>query len=67
MVECLVVQTGTPQHIKTQNKSSQVHANQDPNEFWAFEVMKDMPMNKEEMTELLCDYIMAIQDEATLK
>jgi hypothetical protein len=70
--ECSVVQTGTPQHIQTQhiqtqNKSSQVHANQDPDEFWAFEVMKDMPMNKEEMTELLCDYVMPIQDEATLK
>ena len=47
--ECLVVQTGTPQHIQTQNKSPQVHANQDPNEFWAFEAIKDMPMNKEEM------------------
>ena len=66
-VECLVVQTSTPQHIQTQNKSPQVHANQDPDEFWAFEAMKDMPMNKEEMTELLCDYVMAIQDEATLK
>ena len=65
--ECLVVQTGTPQHIQAQNKSPQVHANQDPDEFWAFEAMKDMPMNKEEMTELLCDYVMAIQDEATLK
>ena len=64
--ECLVIQTGTPQHIQTQNKSPQVHANQD-DEFWAFEAMKDMPMNKEEMTELLCDYVMAIQDEATLK
>ena len=49
------------------NKSPQVHANQDPDEFWTFEAMKDMPMNKEEMTELLCDYVMAIQDEATLK
>lgn len=29
--------------------------------------MKDVPMNKEEMTELLCDYVMAIQDEVTLK
>ena len=65
--ECLVVQTVTPQHIQTQNKSPQVHANQDPDEFWAIEAMKDMPINKEEMTELLCDYIMAIQDEATLK
>ena len=65
--KCLVVQTGTPQHIQTQNKSSQVHANQDPDEFLAFEVMKDMPMNKEEMIELLCDYVMAIQDEAMLK
>jgi len=65
--KCLVVQTGTPQHIQTQNKSPQVHANQDLDEFWAFEAMKDMPMNKEEMTELLCDYVMAIQDEATLK
>ena len=64
---CLVVQTCTPQYIQTQNKSPQVHANQDLDEFWAFEVMKDMPMNKEEMTELLCDYVMAIQDEATLK
>jgi len=62
--ECLVVQRGTPQHIQIQNKSPQVHANQDPDEFWAFEAMKDMPMNKEEMTELLCDYVMAIQDEA---
>ena len=66
-VKCLVVQTGTPQHIQTQNKSPQVHANQDLDEFWAFEAMKDMPMNKEEMTELPCDYVMAIQDEATLK
>ena len=65
--KCLVVQTGTPQHIQTQNKSPQVHANQDPDEFWIFEAIKDMPMNKEEMTELLCDYVMAIQDEATLK
>ena len=65
--ECLVIQTGIPQHIQTQNKSPQVHANQDPDEFWAFEAMKDMPMNKEEMTELLCDYVMAIQDEVTLK
>ena len=62
-----MVQTDTPQHIQTLNKSPQVHANQDPDEFWAFEAMKDMPMNKEEMTELLCDYVMAIQDEATLK
>ena len=65
--ECLVVQTSTPQHIQTQNKSPQVHANQYPDEFWIFEAIKDMPMNKEEMTELLCDYVMAIQDEATLK
>jgi hypothetical protein len=65
--EFLVVQKGTSQHIQTQNKSSQVNANQDPNEFWVFEVMKDVPMNKEEMTELLCDYVMAIQDEVTLK
>ena len=65
--ECLVVQTGTPQHIQTQNKSLQVHANQDPNEFQAFDAMKDMSMNKEEMTELLYDYVMAIQDEVTLK
>ena len=65
--ECLVVQTDTPQHIQTQNKSPQVHANQDPDEFWAIEAMKDMPINKEEMTKLLCDYVMAIQDEATLK
>ena len=62
-----MVQTGTPQHIQTQNKSSQVHANQDPDEFLAFEVMKDMPMNQEEMTKLLCVYVMAIQGEATLK
>ena len=55
-----MVQKGTPQHIPTQNKSSQVHANQEPEEFWAFEVMKDMSMNKEEMTELLVDYVMAI-------
>jgi hypothetical protein len=65
--ECLVVQKGTSQHIQTQNKSSQVNANQDPDEFWAFEVMKDVQMNKEEMTELLCDYVMAIQNEVTLK
>ena len=51
---------GHPQHIQTQNKFPQVHANQDPNEFWAFEAIKDMPMNKEEMTELLCNYVMAI-------
>jgi hypothetical protein len=38
-----------------------------PTEFWAFEVMKDMPMNKEELTELLCNYVMTIQDEAMLK
>ena len=65
--ECLVVQKGIPQHIQTQNKSSQVHANQEPDEFWAFEVMKDMSMNKEEMTELLVDYVMAIQGEVTSK
>jgi len=59
--ECLVVQTVTPQHIQTQNKSPQVHVNQDHDEFWAFEAMKDMPMNKEEMTELLCDYVMVIR------
>jgi hypothetical protein len=66
-VECLVVQKDTPQHIQTQKKFSQVHANQEPDEFWTFEVMKDMPMNKEEMTELLVDYVMAIQGKATLK
>jgi len=66
-VECSVVQTDTPQHIQTQKKSSQVHVTQDTDEFWAFEVMKEMPMSKEEMTELLCDYLMAIQDEAMLK
>jgi hypothetical protein len=65
--ECLVVQKGTSQHIQTQNKSLQVNADQDPDEFWAFEVMKDVPMNKEEMTELLCDYVMAIQNEVMLK
>ena len=62
-----MVQTSTPQHIQTQNKFPQVYANQDSDEFWAFEAMKDIPMNKEEMTELLCDYVMAIQDEARLK
>ena len=67
-VECSVVQTDT-QHIQTHNKSSQVHVLQEDDEFWAFEVMKDMPMSNEEMTELLllCDYVMAIQDEAILK
>ena len=53
--KCLVVQTGTPQYIQTQNKSPQVHDNQDPDKFWAFEAMKDMPMNKKVITELLCD------------
>ena len=65
-VECSVVQTDT-QHIQTQNKSSQVHVPQEADEFWAFEVMKEIPMSKEEMTELLCDYVMSIQDEAILK
>jgi queuine/archaeosine tRNA-ribosyltransferase len=58
--KCLVVQKDTPQHIQNHNKSSQVDANQEHNEFWTFEVMKDMSMNKEEMTELLVDYVMAI-------
>ena len=65
-IECSVVQTDT-QHLQTHNISSQVDVLQEDDEFWAFEVMKDMPMSKEEMTELLCDYVMAIQDEAILK
>jgi sentrin-specific protease 1 len=65
-VECSMVQTDT-QHLQTHNISSQVDVLQEDDEFWAFEVMKDMPMSKEEMTELLCDYVMAIQDEAILK
>ena len=35
--------------------------------FGAFDVIKDIPMNKEEMTKLLCDYVMSIQGEAMLK
>jgi sentrin-specific protease 1 len=65
-VECSVVQTDT-QHIQTHNKSLQVHVLREADEFWAFDAMKEMPMSKEEMTELLCDYLMAIQDEAMLK
>jgi hypothetical protein len=61
---CLVVQTGTSQPVQTHKKSLQVYVTQDhPDEFWAFEVMKDVPMNKKEMIELLYDYVMAIQDE----
>jgi hypothetical protein len=35
--------------------------------FGALEVIKDMPMNKEEMTKLLCGYVMSIQGEVMLK
>jgi len=35
--------------------------------FWTFEVMKEMPISKKDMSELLCDYVMVIQDEAMLK
>ena len=58
--------TATDQHMQTQNKSSQVHSNEDPDEFWAFEALKDVPMNKEEMINLLCDHVIAIKGEAAL-
>jgi hypothetical protein len=53
--------------MQTQIKSSQVHSNEDPDEFYAFEALKDVPLNKEEMIDLLCDYVIAIEGEAALK
>ncbi|CAN6288022.1 unnamed protein product, partial [Urochloa humidicola] len=66
-VECLMGQEGTHQPIQSHDISSNVYARaSEDEELWAFQTMKDVPMSKKDLTLLLCDYIMSIQDEAKL-
>ena len=40
---------------------------QDKDEYIFLIAMLDMPMSREELTEILCDYIMSIEDVGTLE
>ena len=61
--DCMLSQ-GKP----TQDMPMTRYANdQDKDEYIFLISMLDMPMSREELTEILCDYIMSIEDVGTLE
>lgn len=65
--ECLVGQEDTLISNQNQKIIKTIPEASEDDQLSAFVDLKDLPLKKEDLTEMLCDYILSIEDEEKLK